>query len=305
MRGGASALRNGRSETSGKAPPVPIAAPEVNRYVHAAGGTKDKIQWAIHHGDVREVLPSLPDDNFNCVVTSPPYYWQRDYEEPNQIGLEDTIEGYVTALTEVMEQVRRVLAKDGLLFLNLGDTYYSRKGEPKGTDKKNWARRFGVRAVDVKGLGVARKTAIGMPWRVALRMIDQGWTLRSPIVWKRKASQPEPTAKDRPWRTHEMVFMFSKTPTYYFCREHLEGQEDVWTIHTQSRNTQQKNTAFFPDALVQRCLKVGCKPGGRVLDPFAGTGTTLKVALGEGLHAVGIDVSKTLCEETATELRKL
>jgi DNA methylase len=142
------------------------------------GEARSGVRWTVLKGDVRAVLPEFPEDRFSCVVTSPPYFWQRDYEEDQQIGLEPTIGGYVTALADVMDQVFRVLAKDGLLFLNLGDTYYSRKGEPKGNDRKNWARRFGVRAVDVKGLGVARKTAIGIPWRGALEMIDRGWTLR-------------------------------------------------------------------------------------------------------------------------------
>src|SRR5258708_2167000 len=121
----------------------------------------------MYKGDVRQILPMMPSGYFNSVVTSPPYFWQRDYYEADQIGLEQTIKGYVDVLTGVMVEVYRVLAKDGLLFLNLGDTYYSRKGEPKGNDRKNWARRFGVRAVDKKGLGVPRKTAIGIPWRVA------------------------------------------------------------------------------------------------------------------------------------------
>lgn len=270
-----------------------------------AAGLAGAFNWTVYKGDNRVVLPLLPEGHFDCVVTSPPYYWQRDYEEPDQIGLEATIDGYVEAMADVMDMVYRVLAKDGLLFLNLGDTYYSRKGEPKGGDRKNWARRFGVRAVDKKGLGVARKTAIGMPWRVALRMVDRGWTLRSPIVWRRKATQPEPTAKDRPWRSYEMVFMFSKTPTYYFDRTALEGQEDVWTIHSQSKNTNKTLTAFYPEALVRRCLNVGCKPGGRVLDPFAGTGTTLRAALASERPAVGIDLNERLCEVAAESLRKV
>jgi DNA modification methylase len=263
------------TEANGQ-PPLPAS---LAAFIHSEGLSKKNNTWRMYKGDVRQILPMMPTGYFNCVVTSPPYFWQRDYDEADQIGLEETIKGYVDVLTGVMAEVYRVLAKDGLLFLNLGDTYYSRKGEPKGNDRKNWARRFGVRAVDKKGLGVPRKTTIGIPWRVALEMINWGWTLRSPIVWKRKASQPEPTAKDRPWRTYEMIFMFSKTPTYYFERAFLEGQEDVWTIHSQSRQTNKALTAFFPDALVKRCVNVGCVPGGRVLDPFAGTGTTLRAAL--------------------------
>lgn len=274
-------------------------------FVFAQGEGRTALEWAIYRGETRLVLPLFPEHHFNCVVTSPPYYWQRDYEERDQIGLEEKIEGYVEAMAGVMDQVYRVLAKDGLLFLNLGDTYYSRKGEPKGKDRKNWARRFGVRAVDKKGLGVPRKTAIGIPWRVALEMIGRGWTLRSPIVWRRKAAQPEPTAKDRPWRSYEMVFMFSKTPTYYFDRSALEGQEDIWTIHSQSKNTNKTLTAFFPEALVRRCLNIGCLPGGRVLDPFAGTGTTLRAALTSDRPAVGIDLSEKLCTVAAESMRKL
>ena len=150
------------------------------------GHTRDNIPWVIHRGDVRKVLATLSDNSFDCVVTSPPYYWQRDYDVNGQIGKEPTIEGYVNVIADVMDSVRRVLSNDGLLFLNLGDTYYSAKGQPKGVDRKNGARRFGLRAVDASGLGVARKTAIGIPWRVAIEMITRGWTLRSPIVWRRK-----------------------------------------------------------------------------------------------------------------------
>jgi DNA modification methylase len=295
MRGNSPSGTNG----DGHLPAVVLAT------AYAQGVARSGVRWTVLKGDARAVLPELPEDRFNCVVTSPPYFWQRDYEEGQQIGLEPTIGDYVTALADIMDQVSRVLAADGLLFLNLGDTYYSRKGEPKGNDRKNWARRFGVRAVDVKGLGIARKTAIGIPWRVALEMIDRGWTLRSPIVWKRKGSQPEPTAKDRPWRTYEMVFMFSKRPTYYFNRAALGGEEDVWTISTHSKVTNKSVTAFFPEALVRRCLNVGCKPGGMVLDPFAGTGTVLRASLAGGHPAVGIDLSERFCRVMADSLKNM
>src|SRR5207244_13554109 len=124
-----------------------------------------------------------------------------------QLGNEPKIDAYVSNLADAMDGVKRVLRSDGLLFLNLGDTYYSAKGQPTGVDRKNGARRFGLRAVDASALGVPRKTIIGIPWRVALEMITRGWTLRSPIVWQRNGSIPEPTARDRPWRTYEMVFI--------------------------------------------------------------------------------------------------
>jgi DNA modification methylase len=269
------------------------------------GHTREGAAWAIHKGDAKTVLKSFEPNSVNCVVTSPPYYWQRDYGVIGQIGQEKTIDAFVEAIANTMEQVRRVLTPDGLLFLNLGDTYYSAKGQPKGTDKKSAARRFGLRAVDASGLGVPRKTIIGIPWRVALDMIGRGWILRSPIVWTRTGAIPEPTAKDRPWRTHEMIFMFSKSPRYYFSRGPLKSEEDIWTISARRRSNGGLHSAAFPEQLVQRCIDIGCPERGRVLDPFAGTGTTLRVALRSGRSAVGIDLSEQFCDFMVNELRGL
>ena len=140
-----------------------------------AGDTTAGVHWCVIRGDSRHVLRTFDANRFACVVTSPPYYWQRDYHVDHQIGLETSISGYVTAIADTMEEVRRVLSRQGVLFLNLADTYYSAKGQPKGRDRKNRARRFGLRAVDASGLGVPRKTLIGIPWRVSLAMIDKGW----------------------------------------------------------------------------------------------------------------------------------
>jgi hypothetical protein len=121
------------------------------------GHTREGVPWEVHKGDAQSVLSSFPPNCFNCVVASPPYYWQRDYKALGQIGQEKTIDGFVKIVADAMDQVRRVLTSDGLLFLNLGDTYYSAKGQPKGADKKSSARRFGLRAVDASGLGVPEK----------------------------------------------------------------------------------------------------------------------------------------------------
>jgi DNA modification methylase len=269
------------------------------------GHTSEGIAWKVHRGDVRKVLATLQEERFHCVITSPPYFWQRDYNVEGQIGKESSIEEYVRSIADAMESMKRVLRHDGLLFLNLGDTYYSAKGEPKGVDRKNGARRFGLRAVDTRGLKVPRKTAIGIPWRVALEMIERGWTLRSPIVWQREGSQPEPTAKDRPWRTYEMIFMFSQSPRYYFLRDALGGEEDIWKISSRPKNTKGVHSAAFPEELVEKCLRIGCPQDGEVLDPFAGSGTVLRVALRSGRPAVGIDLSERFCEHMARELNTL
>ena len=270
-----------------------------------SGWTKNGNHWEIRQGDARNVLESIENERFHCAITSPPYYWQRDYDVDGQIGMESQIDEYVKAIADTMDRVKKVLRKDGLLFLNLGDTYYSAKGEPKGVDKKNGARRFGLRAVDASGLGVQRKTAIGIPWRVALELVARQWTLRSPIVWQRPSSIPEPTAKDRPWRTYEMIFMFSKSPRYYFIREALGDEEDIWTISSRPKNSRGIHSAAFPDALVEKCLNVGCPPSGQVLDPFAGSGTVLRVALRENRSATGIDISQQFCKYMTQELRNM
>ena len=269
------------------------------------GHTKKGIEWAVHKGDAVHILKSLTPDSYDCVITSPPYYWQRDYKVDGQYGLEQTINGYISNLANVMNEVRNVLKRDGLLFLNLGDTYYSAKGQPKGNDKKNGARRFGLRAVDASGLGVPRKTIIGIPWRVALEMISRGWVLRSPIIWRRESTLPEPSAKDRPWRTYEMIFMFSKEPRYYFSRQGLSSEEDIWTISDRPKNARGIHSAAFPDELVQKCLAVGCRPGGRVLDPFAGSGTVLRVSLETERPATGIDLNERFCQFMTESLNKM
>lgn len=270
-----------------------------------AGHTREGVRWEVQRGDTRQVLKTLDENRFHIAVTSPPYYSQRDYEVEGQIGLEPTIDGYVNNIADCMDEVFRVLRKDGLLFLNLADTYYSAKGQPKGVDRKNKARRFGLRAVDASGLGVPRKTTIGIPWRVALEMISRGWTLRAPIIWQREASIPEPTARDRPWRTYEFVFMFSKSPRYFFDREALGDEEDVWTISTRAKSSNGLHSAAFPDALVEKCISIACPPRGEFLDPFAGTGTGPKVAIKNGHPAFAIDLKEEFCEYMAKSLGKI
>jgi DNA modification methylase len=253
--------------------------------------------WRVLNGDAQTRLLELAPSSSNCVVTSPPYFWQRDYEVEGQIGLETSVNEYVAAICEVMQQVRRVLHKRGLLFLNLGDTYYSGKGQPQGEDRKHGGRRFKlIRAVDASGLGFPKKTAIGIPWRVAIAMIGFGWILRCPIIWQRQKGLPEANVRDRPWRTYETVFMFSKSRSYDFSRKSLKdgGVEDIWSIASRPEAGRQ-HPAAFPSELVQRCLRIGNPKSGLVLDPFAGSGTVLKVAGDLQMDSIGIELNKNYC----------
>lgn len=269
--------------------------------------TATGVHWQITAADVLAGLRNLESNSINCIVTSPPYYWQRDYDIEGQIGHEPAIDGYVKALVSVFAEARRVLSSDGTLFLNLGDTYYSAKGKPHGRDRKHHGRQLSrntLRAVDGPGLGLPRKSLIGIPWRVALGLQSSGWTLRSHIIWhKPRTSIPEPTAHDRPQRSFEHVFLLSKSPRYYFNRTELPPIEDVWLIEDRPNNPN-THLAPFPAELVDQCLRCGCPPGGAVLDPFMGSGTTLLVSLRKGMRCFGIDIKPQFCEFVAARIRE-
>ena len=266
--------------------------------------------WSLYCGQAVEALRLIDEESVDCVVTSPPYFWLRDYQVEGQIGLEDSVAGYISALTAVMDGVFRVLKPTGTLFLNLGDTYYSGKGKSHGVDRKSAKRRFGLRAVDKSGglgIGLKRKSVIGIPWRVATEMCQRNWVLRSPIIWHRTKSLREPV-RDRPARGYEFIFLFVKDRRYFFDKSklpHGDGAEDVWSISARPKRNGAKQTAPFPDELVEQCLAVGCPPGGVVLDPFCGSGTTMRVALQDGHPALGIELNEAFCEYIRLDLTRM
>jgi DNA modification methylase len=297
-------------KSAGATPVFDVMKPQVREEENEWHGTAaNGATWRIFNRDASEVLKTLPENSFNCVVTSPPYYSLRDYGVEGQIGLEETVDAYVRALCAVMDEVFRVLHTNGVLFLNLGDTYYSGKGKSHGIDRKSNKRRFGLRPVDKSGglgVGLQRKSIIGVPWRVALEMSQRSWVLRSPIIWHRERCLPE-AVNDRPRRSYEYVFMFVKDRRYYFDRQPLidkKVEEDMWTIAARPKPTNGIDTAPYPDELVQRCLDIGCPSDGAVLDPFAGSGTTLRVAVKSGRPATGIDLNPAFCRYMANELSK-
>ncbi|MFO1431470.1 MAG: DNA methyltransferase [Candidatus Competibacteraceae bacterium] len=178
------------------------------------GWTQDGIDWHVYRGDAYQVLTSLTENAYNCIVTSPPYYCLRDYGVEGQIGRKESVQEYVDAISSIMDEARRVLTQNGVLFLNIGDTYYSGKGESQGKDRKSRKRRFGLRPVDKSGglgIGIRPKSIIGIPWRVAIEMSRRGWILRSPIIWHREYRLPE-AVKDRPRRSYEQEWTPDITP---------------------------------------------------------------------------------------------
>jgi DNA modification methylase len=281
-----------------------------NEILKWSGISLGQNQWTLFCGDSKKVMENIPSESVHCIITSPPYYCLRDYKIDGQIGLEETVTGYIDSLCSVMDEAYRILRKDGLLFLNLGDTYYSGKGKSHGTDPKSNKRRFGLRPVDKSGgLGfdIQRKSIIGVPWRVAIEMMSRKWVLRTPIIWHRDKTLPE-SVKDRPRRSYEYIFMFAKDRFYYFNRQPLidrQFDEDVWTILARPKSTNGIDTAPYPDDLVERCLEIGCPSDGVVLDPFVGSGTTMRVALDSGRNAIGIDLNPDFCNYILKELQVL
>ena len=243
-------------------------------------------------GDAASSLRMLPSDVFNVAVTSPPYYWVRDYGYDGQLGHEDSVDAYVEQLMIVFDEVKRTLHPEGVFFLNIGDTYYSGNGQPHGSDPRCASRNFlrkKVRAVDVSGWDIPKKSIIGIPLKVAFAMQARGWTLRSNIIWNRCNAFVEPTARDRPYRQYEFIFMFTKNRFYSFDRSKLI-EEDVWNIPIE-RSRRAKHNASFPMELARRCIEVASPVGGHVLDPFVGSGTTILSALANDRNVVGVDMS--------------
>ena len=253
----------------------------------------------LYHGDAGAVLATLPDESVDCIVTSPPYFALRDYGVDGQIGAEPSPAEFVSALVAVFREARRVLADDGTLWLNLGDSYARNPGKGgSGTPNGRNLAKMGYSGGSLAGL--AEKNLIGIPWRVAFALQDDGWILRNDIIWHKPNAMPESVA-DRLSGKHEHLFMFSKSPRYWFdldpirdpTREPHEhpgkNPGDVWSIPTVPFPG--AHFAVFPPQLAERCVMAGCKPGGTVLDPFSGSGTTGHAAAKHDRRYVGIDLN--------------
>lgn len=251
----------------------------------------DKNALALIAGDSRRILQMFPDDSFQTCVTSPPYWSLRDYNIPGQIGLEQQLEEYISNLCMVFEEVRRVLRPDGTLWLNIGDTYTSGGRTWRAPDRKNPIRAMDIRPPTPNGL--KPKDLIGIPWRLALALQTAGWHLRSDIIWNKPNCQPE-SVRDRPTKSHEYVFLFSKSEDYLYNSEAHRGPNGrnlrtVWDINTQP--LREAHFATFPTALVEPCITLATKRGDLVLDPFAGSGTTGLVSAGLGRRFIGVELN--------------
>jgi DNA modification methylase len=280
------------------------------------------------HGDCRELLRGLDAGSVQTIVTSPPYWRLRKYtDDPREIGQEATPAEYVEALRAVFAECRRVLRDDGTLWLNLGDSYTkgqtSRRKASRTSDKLSEGHVAALGARVGVPDGLTPKSLIGLPWRVAFALQDDGWVLRSEIIWEKPNAMPE-SVTDRPTRSHEHLFLFAASPRYYYDHKaiaeraikgasgstftqgktgvnglgrvsqkpRIESEErnarTVWSIPTSP--LADEHYAPMPQALAERCIKAGSRPGDAVLDPFGGSGTTGRAAVALQRRAVLIDL---------------
>lgn len=266
----------------------------------------------IHCCDALTLLRALPDECVNCIVTSPPYFGLRDYGMPGQIGLEETPQAYVKHLVTVFREARRVLRDDGTLWLNLGDTYAGggRGGNPENSAFLKQATNKGshVPAQPVPD-GLKPKDLIGIPWRVAFALQEDGWYLRSDIIWYKTNTMPE-SVTDRPTKAHEYLFLLTKNARYWYDADAIKepavcppgsgqrsfrairefrNRRSVWTVPTTPYR--ESHFATFPPRLIEPCILAGCPKSGVVLDPFMGAGTTALVATRHQRHFMGSELN--------------
>jgi DNA modification methylase len=286
----------------------------------------------IEFGDCRDTMRRWASEGVKAqmCVTSPPYFGLRDYKVEGQIGLEQTPEQYITAMVEVFRCVRDVLADDGTLWLNIGDSYAanrayqvpSTKGGPKHSDSQS-AGGKGSKVPE----GLKPKDLIGIPWMLAFALRADGWFLRQDIIWHKPNPMPE-SVRDRCTKAHEYIFLLSKSERYYYDIDAIKedavtagkvggsfqgrqggadyhaqgggvGSEAKEYLNKNKRSVWTVNTkpykgahfATFPTALIEPCILAGSRPGDIVLDPFMGSGTTAAVSLQHGRQYLGCELN--------------
>lgn len=287
----------------------------------------------IEFGDCRDTMRRWAEEGVRAqmCVTSPPYFGLRDYGHPGQLGLEQTPEEYIAAMVEVFRCVRDVLADDGTLWVNIGDSYASTGGHGSIGANSQRAGRSNVEVQNARkgyagGDGIKTKDLIGIPWMLAFALRADGWYLRQDIIWSKPNPMPE-SVRDRCTKAHEYVFLLSKSERYFY--DHKSILEDAkwerwgdqtvvkeqqgtakWIGHKSKEELQaigKKNRrsvwtvatkpykgahfATFPPALIEPCILAGSRPGDIVLDPFMGSGTTAAVALQHGRQYLGCELN--------------
>lgn len=264
--------------------------------------------------DVLKGLKKLEDNSIDCIVTSPPYWALRDYKSKDQIGLEEHPQDYINKLIEIMKECKRVIKPTGSIWLNLGDSFYSKTGNEKHTEflpnhklPKNIRGRF-------KSNWLKHKQRLLIPFRIAIKCQDElGLTLRNDITWIKQycnfktkesygASMPC-SVKDRLNTNSESIFIFVKSEKYFFELDSIRipykdkgsnplGKNPGDCIMFPLEPSKEKHFAMFPKTLAEFCIKAGCPKKGVVLDPFMGSGTTAIIAKKLNRKFLGFEINK-------------
>ena len=249
-------------------------------------------------GDCRETLSAFLPQSARMCVTSPPYYGLRDYGgEEQQIGQEQTPEEFVDQLVSVFREVRNVLTDDGTCWVNIGDSYYNyRPGKGQALNKQSVSNtkqdlpdQCNRRANKLEGL--KEKDLIGIPWMLAFALRADGWYLRQDIIWNKSNPMPE-SVRDRCTKSHEYMFLLSKSQNYYFdvdvIKEPTRRKRSVWNVSTKPYKG--SHFAVFPPELITPCILASSEENDIILDPFIGSGTTAMVAKELGRYYIGCEL---------------
>lgn len=289
----------------------------------------------LYCGDSKEVLSKLEPNSVDMIITSPPYWALRDYHNDGQLGHEPTFKEYIIRLADYFNIARDILKTSGTLWINLGDTYYSKSKGTGGKSKKQLSNSGSFfNSGKIQGKELSEKSLCLIPDRFAIAMQDYGWILRNDIIWH-KPNQMPTSAKDRFTLDYEHLYFFTSVNKKYYFEQQLElakyvgdnrgsrtdnrdkeglgrthgitgeykNKRSVWSINTQPVKGS-SHFAKFPKKLIETPIKAGCPGGGIVLDLFLGSGTTAIVAEKLNRRWIGIELNSKYCDEAIERILK-
>lgn len=258
-------------------------------------------ELVLYCGDALDVLRVFADDTVQCSLSSPPYWALKDYGVEGQLGREPTPGEFVAKITDRYAEVRRVLRRDGVCWINLGDSFITNPGNGRGGERVDGGTPERS-AMNKTAAGLHAKNLVGIPWRTALALQDDGWILRADVVWEKPNVKPD-GAKDRPTISHEYVFMLAKASRYYYdaaaIAEDAKGggtrnRRSVWRLPTHPFPG--AHFACWPKRLAEMMIAATTREGDVVLDPFFGAGTTALAARDLGRRVIGIEINRKYCD---------
>jgi len=282
----------------------------------------------IHLIDALEGLKELNDDSIDCVVTSPPYWALRDYKTKNQIGLEDNPNDYINKVVAIMKECKRVIKPTGTIWLNLGDSYYSKSSQESSNEfLRHHKLPKNIRG-KLKSNWLQHKQRLMIPSRIAIKCQDElGLILRNDLTWvkqicnfktKESSGRSLPcSVQDRLNTNSESLFLFVKNSKYFFdldkiripykCKKgsNPKGKNPGDCVMFPLEPSKEKHFAMFPSTLPKFCIRAGCPEKGIILDPFVGSGTTAIVAKKLGFNFIGFENNKDYVKIANRRLREI